>query len=429
MRNFIHLGSIADASTPDAATPSFHLLVDSRGHLVVDQRLWIVDSEEPGRGEWGPRPTLSGNAVDLGTNPDVRIGRTLRNDLERALGFAVDSLPDVAVGPLIAHHVLGDRADAAGTARAKPLRGSVQRPFRFLAHGEAATHELVNETFNSSHSNLQPTLDVRWVDYRAQKAAGTPLDVLQRWTGYDAWALLGTRNLTISDLAKLLPPECIDDGWAIPRSALGDTFVEGSDTDLENHTPTGANAGTGWTEVSGGASGIVVNATNDRAQGGIPTSFYIMDDELSTDDHSCQGLLSMDVDGAWTTRFVAIVVRGSNSAFTCYLAGFDRGSGVVGNYRIYYVATGTYNQVATVGSSDTTSNNTCKLEDSASALELFAPNGTSSVLTGTDTNITAVKRIGVAMDHTGADRTHVDTLVATDLVVAAVKFRPKVMVF
>jgi len=68
---------------------------------------------------------------------------------------------------------------------------------------------------------------------------------------------------------------------------FGDTFVEGTDSILELHTPTGPNAGTGWTVTNGQ---IAVRAATDLAEDTDPNASnqYVMNDDLGTDEMDVQ---------------------------------------------------------------------------------------------------------------------------------------------
>lgn len=68
--------------------------------------------------------------------------------------------------------------------------------------------------------------------------------------------------------------------------AFTDTFTEASNTNLENHTPSG---GTAWT-LTGTAGSAIVIETTDTVRGAASTGYYLCDDQGSANQYS-QGRL------------------------------------------------------------------------------------------------------------------------------------------
>ena len=101
----------------------------------------------------------------------------------------------------------------------------------------------------------------------------------------------------------------------LPRGSIfGDTFVEGTDTAIASHTPTGPNAGTSWV-VNGG--GFTIIAADDRASNANTNDEDIahLSDSLSGDDQYAQG----DVDNI-VNKFGGTACRVAASAETYYLS-------------------------------------------------------------------------------------------------------------
>ena len=82
-----------------------------------------------------------------------------------------------------------------------------------------------------------------------------------------------------------------------------DTFVEGSDTTLTSHTPTGTNAGAGWATAAGGGTATVRAATDDvvDASGASGNRF-----RMTTDLGSAQ----MNVSAVITSTAAALAFPG-----------------------------------------------------------------------------------------------------------------------
>ena len=213
-----------------------------------------------------------------------------------------------------------------------------------------------------------------------------------------------------------IPPDLPDEGYLEPTTTIGDTFVETStDTNIEDHIPTGPNAGTGWALVQGSAGDLVVRAAQDDVNrtGGVPASAR-MTDALSGDDHYAQVACTNQINGGG--RYTGVTARMSSSAATYYSGEIERQSEVVNPYQIYKTVSGTRTSLGTSGAtSDSANNNVLKLEVNGSSLVLYGVNGTQSKVSLTDTAITGNLYAGIVGSHSGANRNQWNNFEAADL--------------
>lgn len=129
-------------------------------------------------------------------------------------------------------------------------------------------------------------------DYVAVRNAGATAESLRDYTGYKMLQLFGRMSDNLS--RDLLPEGFKNDGWSPPRTIKGDTFVEGSDTVIASHTPTGADAGDDWDLHDGTLT--VIAASDDLLSGSGGTSRARMNNALSGDNQRC------DADGTINTN-------------------------------------------------------------------------------------------------------------------------------
>lgn len=222
----------------------------------------------------------------------------------------------------------------------------------------------------------------------------------------------------VSDHRVFIPWDLPDEGWLSPSSTIGDTFVEASDTNLESHTPTGPNAGTGWALVQGAFGDLVVRGAQDdlnyAVSGGSVSAR--MTDALSGDDHYAQASCSNNVNGNGPARHVSVAARMSSSAATYYMGSLHRASDTADPYTIVKIVSGAYTELGSVsGTGDSAINNTLKLEVNGSGLDLYGNDGTELKVSVTDTSITGNLYAGISGRHTGSNRNQWDDFEAADL--------------
>lgn len=366
----------------------------------------------PRLGGWGlfsyDQPMGSTGMACYGADLDAGLRDTQVDTIALVIGLKMGDIQSRTMRSLI-REVYTEEADPTGVIRWKPIRINRKNGFQVRLQGFGT---ILNEKFSESHSSFQPTLDVRWADYRRHKLQGTDRATLQRWNDYDSFNYFG-RKPDAAILDKLIPPEHRLDGSLPHRSIFGDTFVEvTSDTALTSHTPTGPNAGTGW--ASEAATGTV-QALNDLVlNDGGGTSLHRMTDNLSSDDHYGEIFGQDFIGGSWTSRWWGAAARVATGATTAYIGGWDNS-----NARIYYLAAGVYNLVATVAQTNDGANHTHRLEVSGSDLELFID--TVSVLTGSDGNLTGNLNAGFAGSQTGGNRLGWDDFEEADLAAPAAR--------
>jgi hypothetical protein len=353
----------------------------------------------------------------LGGNLDARFSAVQADTIAVLLGQLPGSLQARDMRA-ITRELLSTDADPTGQDFAKPVRISREQGFKVEVGGFGT---IIDEEFSRSHPAFEPTLAVRWADYRQARAAGVPLEDLQRWTGYDALQYYGSRNPTSEILDELLPPEHRGDGSRSPATTIGDTFTElVLDTNLESHVPSGPNAGTGWAIVEGTAGNLVVNALNDRVQRPADSGrdSYRMTDALSSDDHYAQANSFNGVNGGGGGRFSGVTVRVSSSAATYYSGQEHRASETADPYTIWKVVAGTPTELGTLTGTGDNADNLLRLEANGSALDLYGVDGTQLKISLTDTSITGNLHVGIAGDHTGTNRNIWDNFKGADLAAA-----------
>lgn len=355
-------------------------------------------------------------SFDLGDNLDSRVGAANAAALEIALGLS--ETPSSTVRDFI-WDLFTKYTDPAGISARKPLRGRKNKSVDLFLAGEIVK----SESFTQQH--FQRTVEVFQIDYERNRT-NEQIEAVQKWVGRTMLDLYG--EMSDARAKEIVPDQYKNDPvlWRNPETTIGDTFVEATDTNLESHTPTGPNAGTGWAIVEGTSGDLVVNATNDRVQRPVNTgrSAQRMTDALSSANHYAQALCSNFVNGDGNpTRTTGVCTRMSSSAVTYYSGALHRASDTADPYTINKSVTGTWTELATVspGLGHNATDNTLHLEVDGSALELLAVDGTTDIgLTAIDTAITGNLYAGIVGDHTGANRNAWDNFEAADLAVASV---------
>lgn len=312
--------------------------------------------------------------VDLGSDPLARMGVAQRDALADRLEIPRDRLPDASLAEILSHTVMAGRLRTSRRAGMDLYLGG----FGSIAHDD---HSPVIPAF-------QATLDVRWADYRRQKAAGASLEVLQRWTGYDSLKLFG-RLPTAADLDKLVPTEHRQDGARPPSTTLTDNFNR-ADGEL------GAN----WTDDNGDAD-ILTNmwdvTTSEAVSRYSGTS-------LSGDDHYSKAAI-INTPGNWTGPMARKVASGT---LTYYAALKQTGAG--GPVQLFKRVAGSYTQLGANITDSFVSGEVYEVRCDGSSIE-FWKNG-SQVAVRTDTAITGNLQAGLVSNDTGMA---IDDFEAADL--------------
>jgi hypothetical protein len=222
----------------------------------------------------------------------------------------------------------------------------------------------------------------------------------------------------VSDHRVFLPPDVPDEGYLRPDTAIGDTFVEASDTNLESHIPTGPNAGTGWALVEGGSGDLLVlGATDDVSRSASSGRVSArMTNALSSDDHYSEASCTNTVNGDGSARHTSVAARMSSTAATYYMGSLHRASDTADPYTIVKIVSGTYTELGSItGTGDPASSNILKLEVNGSDLDLYGNDGTELKVSVTDTSITGNLYAGVSGSHTGSNRNQWNNFEAADL--------------
>ena len=339
----------------------------------------------------------------LGNDLDAPMTTPQVNTIADLIGLASDSLHANTMRGVIAE-ILIDQADPTGNSRWKPIQITRQGASIVLpGYGE-----IYHEPYSENSKAMQNTLDVRWADYRRNRARGLPMPMLQKWTGADSRRLFG-REPTADDLARLLPPEYRNDGSQRPTTTLTDTFTDTASTALDSHTPT-PSGGFTWATPT---NGFTVNGSNQITPDADSDNTGRTSASLSSADHYTQ--VDVTVNDAGGRNYAGPAVRYAAAAETFYM------------FRIHVNAGSWANQIrrteagsSTVILSSTTTNYdattvTAKLDISGSTLDALV-NGSSLGIGGTDTVITGNLQVGI----TGRQNNNtLDNFEASDGITAA----------
>lgn len=414
----IDLRSPSKASVANDPSPGYGLFVDSRT-LFLGQWEWDAVNSL-----WIAPSSVSGY-TNMGADPGARMTLTQRNALEDVMGVSRGTLPAANLGQVLAQHVFGRLADSSGTAGPKPLGFTGKT----LSLRLGSFGEVWREPFDPSSDNFTMFTETHRADYTRLANSGISQTLLEKVTGYLMLKYHGRLNSRL--LSLYVPASFISAGHSFrrPTTTLGDTFVEVSDTNIESHTPTGPNAGTGWALVIGSAGDLVVlggsNTVQRQSAVSNEASTARMTDALSSDDHYAQAPGTNTANGGGFGRFTGVATRVSNSAATFYVGAFHRAAADVADpYTISKFVAGTRTELGTVspGDGDSPADNILKLSVNGSDLDLYAIDGTELQLSITDTAITGNLFTGISGAQTGANRNFWGTFEAADVTPAVIKY-------
>jgi hypothetical protein len=308
-------------------------------------------------------------------------------------------------------------ADATGRGRVKPLlpRANGEMSLRLPSFGLVRRKKI-----GPSDAEWSAVVGVLQGDYRRLRQ-----EFLDSYPAGDSRResykkVLGTWRLKygVSDHRVFIPPDLPDEGYLRPDTTIGDTFVEASDTNLESHTPTGPNAGTGWALVQGSSGDLLVRGATDDVSRTVSSGRVSarMTDALSGDDHYAQASCTNTVNGDGSARHTSVAGRMSSTMATYYMGSVHRASDTADPYTIVKIVSGTYTELGSAsGTGDSASNNILKLEVNGSDLDLYGNDGTELKVSVTDTSITGNLHAGISGSHTGSNRNQWNNFEAADL--------------
>lgn len=392
--SILDLRTVAKADIANDPDPGMGLFSD-QGNLFVGPWQWRADENA-----WDAPDSVATGYVGLGSDPLARMRVAARNGMADLLGLNRASLPDSNLADILAHFILGTLADPRGLTSVKPLR--MRRDGLRLYLGEFGL--VLSEPLSTNHPNFDATLAVRLADYRRNRAAGVPLEALQRWTGHDARKLF-RRTPTANDLDRLLPPEFRDDGERPPQTVFTESFNTANSGTLGPDLTWAQAAGT-WS-VSG-------NKATVSDTGSVPSARA--EHDLSSDDHYSE----VDDTGSGTDPDIqrGCSVR-CNPADEEHYEIFVRNN-ISTSVRIRRVSsTGSVTNLASVSSLATAPGVVIKLEVDGSSLEGFI-DGVSVIGPTTDTTFTGYLRAGLAAQASAGGVPFLDSFVASDLVAPVV---------
>ena len=308
------------------------------------------------------------------------------SDLERQLTSGERSLfktfmghqTELTAGSTITDAVwesLTSRADPTGETGPKPLTVSLRHPvvLELKGYGTLRTERL------SQAGPQANTIAVFRADYERNRAlVGTPnsyvLDDLRKWTGYTM------RELGITDVADLLPPQYVNDGFLPPRTTFTDNFNRADNDDMS---------------AGGGALNWVEDASDwdivgNEARNTVTNSNAVAraNDSLSTDDHFNEiTLVSITGDG-----FGGPIIRKiASSTLTYYLCHLLATSEAV---QVYRVVSGAFTLIGTT-SVTVTPPVTIRCEARADNTILAYMDGAEQVRVTNETTITGNLQFGM----------------------------------
>ena len=214
-----------------------------------------------------------------------------------------------------------------------------------------------------------------------------------------AVTISGDRYLkTYQSVDKLVPlADLPNHGFRPPASTFGDTFTDTNGTALESHTPTGPDAGSGWSLHTGGAGAIDIVSNRAESQTNEVIR-YFLDDNLSSDDHWAEAEVGHVGSGA--TSFHGLIVRKvSGATLTNYLSVVRHNGTNFNRIRLYRSNAGTPTQLGGTDNSPTLTN------------------GSVMRFEVTDSDVLTLYDDGVA-DHSATDGSPItgNTLVGVELV-------------
>ena len=200
------------------------------------------------------------------------------------------------------------------------------------------------------------------------------------------------------------------DAPVIQGTIIGDTMVEGSNTDITLHDATGPDAwGASW-DVTGPDS-LTIVAARDIAQapGNKNNARARAIADLASDDHYAEHVIT--VYGSNSAAGMGPMVRYATAADSAYVFHIRERTG--DEFRLFKIVTGSFTQLAAATVANGTLPVTERLEVNGSDLEGFED--TVSKVTATDTTFTGQVRCGIL----GSRASEEDDFEAADLGAAA----------
>lgn len=223
-------------------------------------------------------------SVYLGDHALDVVSAERRGELESRLGLSPNSISSGTLIDVI-WDLLTTHADIDGVARAKPLVPTVAGDLELHMPGHSLVRSEAFKWGEHAHTGkLRDLLQAEYARLKGQVALGRIPDTLPNEVL--GWQEQRYARMGLTDYKELLPPQYRNERPSRPGTTIADDFTQSSDTDLESHTPTGTNAGSGWTAI-GDATSVQVLASSDRAQNvqdGGAFNLYAMDDTLSGTD-------------------------------------------------------------------------------------------------------------------------------------------------
>lgn len=364
---------------------------------TLDLRNIAEKSTPGGLGGWGffsySRIMNGGmHCMGGGANTPLTISQIKTIFVVLGLDMNLVTRPD-SVGQVI-RNLYANHADITGITRWRPIRVSPQSPDTVFGG------EIIRVT--PSGKDFQNLIDIRWHDYRRHVIAGTSVETLRRWNGYDMLKLYGRMGNDL--MPVLVPPEAQFHGWEPPATTNTDNFNRVDADPLG----TSSNACGDWVEVTGDTD-IVSNRSSQQTNG---TASNRLNCNLSSDDHYAQVVVAI-VSTSGTAYEVA--VRFDTGA-TTYYAYSTRITAGTPNHAIVEVTAGT---PSTLVSDDVTAGpvggETIYLEVNGSTLT--AKMDTVQILQTTDGSITGNLQAGTAGIAGGINRVRLDNFEEADLTV------------
>ena len=322
----------------------------------------------------------AGMNVSLGTDLDANLSPAQVDGMEQALGLPRGGIQETQVIRLLRELLLA-HYDATGATKWRPLRVNRRRRSEIYL----ANLQLYEEFVTPTHPAWQAEIDGYQAGYRHLRVTA-PLELAQRFTGAKM------RTLGLTNPKDILPPEYENDGFRIPTTTIGDTFVEASNTDLTSHTATGPNGGFSWIEDSGDADVIASTNDVDRQTGNVHA---LADSTLSDDSHYAEA----GVVGVASPGWCGVAARYRNTgAFHAY-TGWHRP--VSSNtYRRDKWLEGTRTDGPSAAETPPTLPITLRLDCDGSTIKVLIDS--VEKLSGTDTSITGINYCGLYGDQNRA---------------------------
>jgi hypothetical protein len=309
-----------------------------------------------------------------------------RADFEAMLGLSAGDLDAATLGDAV-WRVLTELADPTGGSLAPPLMPLSGGLIRLRVGGsvrerryDPAEHPHVLTVARADYAALTQRDD--WRNRRLEERGFTRAEV--KTAGLQAALATMARKLGVrpSDIAA-------PSGGAI----YGDTFVEtGGNVAIASHTPTGSNAGSGWSAVNGTWQ---VNATDDTAEQTTVTDpgSSREEDDLSTDDMR----VYLDVFSIGDFRAGGPLGRYASAAETYYA--YSRDVSNTASHELFSRVTGgTPTQLAAINNDYPDPATPYELRLIIDGSDLEGLEASVSKVTVTDTGITGNTRGGVYSD-------------------------------